>query len=117
MSSFRFARTFSSRANVQRASAFFLGSTAVMVPLRNRVIPTLPRTYSTATPEKKGGNGMLLLIGAALIGGGAGYYFYANDTAKVTEKDEKVVKKGLDYQSVYNQIADILEDNDYDDGS
>ncbi|CAG8707061.1 3152_t:CDS:2, partial [Acaulospora colombiana] len=86
-------------------------------PFCNRVVPTLSRSYSTAPPEKKGGSGTLLLIGAALLGGGAGYYFYASDNAKVTEKVEKTVKKGVDYQSVYNQIADILEDNDYDDGS
>ncbi|RIA94694.1 heme peroxidase, partial [Glomus cerebriforme] len=77
------------------------------------------RAYSTEKTEQKtggGGGSKILWLGAiGLIGAGAGYYYYnTNSTLNTT----KVLKKPIiDYQKVYNEIADILEDNDWDDGS
>ncbi|CAG8590201.1 9792_t:CDS:2 [Ambispora gerdemannii] len=80
------------------------------------------RAFSTATEEKSGGGGSKLVwIAAGLVGAGAGYYIFS--TQQIIQKVEPLAeatpppKKEIDYQSVYNQIADILEDNDYDDGS
>ncbi|KAJ2842333.1 heme peroxidase, partial [Coemansia erecta] len=49
----------------------------------------------------------------ALIGGAlAGWHFFSN-----TEASDAHAWKKVDYQTVYKEIADILEEEDYDDGS
>ncbi|CAG8597168.1 2994_t:CDS:2 [Racocetra fulgida] len=86
----------------------------VSVSFRNRIFPSA-RSYTTQTPEKKGGSSALLWIGAGLIAAGAGYYYFVYPEAGV--KTLVPTNKEPDYQKIYNQIADILEDNDWDDGS
>ncbi|CAG8478952.1 10634_t:CDS:2, partial [Scutellospora calospora] len=116
MSSFRFVRCFSTRARVPRASTFVFGSmTPISVSLRSRVIPSVSRSYTTQTTEKKGGSNTLLIIGAGLIAAGAGYYYFTSSEAGLNTFVS--TKKELDYQKIYDQIADTLEDNDWDDGS
>jgi cytochrome c peroxidase len=63
----------------------------------------LSRRFSTADEAKSGSNGLIwLVLGAAAAAGG--YYYYEE-------------QKPLDYQAVYNAIAEKLENSDYDDGS
>jgi cytochrome c peroxidase len=121
MSSMRFVRGFSTRANVAKFVVNSARPKAVLGThaLRPLVIPNLKRAYSTQEEKTESGrsSNLLLWLGAAgLIGAGAGYYFYSYDNVlgKATKKPET---KTVDYQKVYNQIADILEDNDWDDGS
>ncbi|GAA5924321.1 hypothetical protein JCM3775_005658 [Rhodotorula graminis] len=77
------------------------------------------RSYASAAPAPKaGGNGGLLfgLLGVGVVGGGL--YLYArpdSDDAR-TVKDAASTKE-VDYQKVYNAIAESLEDEKYDDGS
>ncbi|TGZ78893.1 cytochrome c peroxidase [Ascodesmis nigricans] len=80
------------------------------------------RAYSSAPPAaKSGGNsGLIALLGLAGAGGGA-YYLYTQDQLAQfgfpAPKTGPFVPTKEDYQKVYTAIADILEDNDYDDGS
>jgi cytochrome c peroxidase len=61
------------------------------------------RRFASTGEAKSGGNGFIwLILGAAAAAGG--YYYYEE-------------QKPLDYQAVYNAIAEKLEDSDYDDGS
>ncbi|CAG8695459.1 13240_t:CDS:2 [Funneliformis mosseae] len=126
MSSIRFARAFSSRANAVKfiANATRPKTVSSTIPFRTLAIPSLNRSYSTQQtqqkeqPEQKSSSGsgrVLFLLGAGLIGAGAGYYFYS--AANSSEVSPTIAKETLDYQKIYNQIADILEDNDWDDGS
>uniref|UniRef100_A0A1D1XNN5 Cytochrome c peroxidase, mitochondrial n=1 Tax=Anthurium amnicola TaxID=1678845 RepID=A0A1D1XNN5_9ARAE len=124
MSSLRVFRAFSTRAHTVKFAANATCPKAVLntsntFSLRSLAIPNLKRAYSTEQTEKKtGGSGLLWLGAIGLIGAGAGYYFYSANTGgtliqtKVPEK-----QKTIDYQKIYNQIADILENNDWDDGS
>ncbi|KAG0240751.1 heme peroxidase [Mortierella sp. GBA43] len=83
------------------------------------------RTYA-AQPQRQsgGGGGSTLLIALIAAGAGAaGYHYYVQgDGAKVvgvaTDSSSSAQKgKPIDYQKVYNAIADLLEDDNYDDGS
>lgn len=72
--------------------------------------------------ESKGSKPIFIgLAAAAVAAGGAGYYMYAN--GQLGPMSGKLARPTLftptrdDYQKVYNDIAEILEDNDYDDGS
>ncbi|KAL5528522.1 CCP1 [Sanghuangporus sanghuang] len=116
-----------------RRNAF---ATAPRAAMRSsmRMRPTI-RKYSTESPPnpppKSGSNAWLYgsISGAALIS--VGYYLYStSDAGKEAASAAKSagqavkVKTNLvptkeDYQKkqVYNEIASILEDNDYDDGS
>ncbi|CAG8553274.1 9477_t:CDS:2 [Paraglomus occultum] len=81
--------------------------------------PTAYRAYSTQA-EKKSRGGALIALTALAVGAGAGYYFFspALSTAKTSPVSPPSPDSGeVNYQKVYNQIADILEDNDWDDGS
>ncbi|KAJ3131181.1 heme peroxidase [Physocladia obscura] len=73
------------------------------------------RGFSTASGEKKASSSaswaLPLLIGA--VGAGA-YYYQGSDLKQVTLSTPS---KPLDYQEVYNAIASILDNDDYDDGS
>jgi cytochrome c peroxidase len=51
-----------------------------------------------------------MALGTALAGGL--YYYYETGKAGLIAE-----MKPLDYQKVYNDIADLLDNNDYDDGS
>jgi len=77
------------------------------------------RAYS-AQASSSGGAGKTLFVAALAAGAGAaGYHFYADSqksTLPVVVAAEKP-KEPLDYQKVYNAIAAIIEDENYDDGS
>lgn len=53
---------------------------------------------------------------------GLAYYAYAKDSDSQAEVQSrytavKSANKNLDYQAIYNDIAEVLDNNDYDDGS
>ncbi|KAG0197940.1 heme peroxidase [Mortierella sp. GBA30] len=87
------------------------------------------RAYSAQPIRSNGGGGGMgstLLIAALGAGAGAaGYHYYLQSESSTLPKvtsastgapaDKK--KETLDYQKVYNAIADLLEDENYDDGS
>ncbi|KAF9977377.1 heme peroxidase [Modicella reniformis] len=86
------------------------------------------RAYTAQSQGGGGGGGMVstLLIATIAAGAGAaGYHFYAQgDNAKIVGASSVRIaegssksKKPIDYQQVYNAIADLLEDDHYDDGS
>jgi hypothetical protein len=78
--------------------------------------PSLLRTLSTSASSKKkpepeqeqgGSNNFLVWTVGALAAAGAGYYYQKGQLKSSTEP--------LDYQNVYNSIADLLtSDPDYD---
>ncbi|KAG0074444.1 heme peroxidase [Podila epicladia] len=82
--------------------------------------PRFSRAYSAQTAAPSGGAGKNLLVAVLAAGAGAtGYHFYADSqksTLPVIAAAEKP-KEPLDYQKVYNAIAAIIEDENYDDGS
>ncbi|KAJ3075650.1 heme peroxidase [Podochytrium sp. JEL0797] len=70
------------------------------------------RAFTTAA-EKKGTNWVLpLALGVV----GAGAYYYSPSLQQAAESVSGPAKP-LDYQEVYNSIAAILDNDDYDDGS
>jgi cytochrome c peroxidase len=78
------------------------------------------RGYSTGA-EPKGSNAGLY-AGIAAVASGVGYYLYANGqlgalSSKGARSQTVFIPTKEDYQKVYNDVAEILEDNDYDDGS
>lgn len=86
-----------------------------------RAAPQLARTsarrgFATGPSETKGNSNNNLLfgaLGAAVVGGGL--YFYA----RPDKDDNRTVKDAaspqeVDYQAVYNAIADTLDDDNYD---
>ena len=80
------------------------------------------RSYSTAAPAKSRG-GLFLGLTTVAAGAGGGYYLYSTGQldaylpASVPVAPKVFVPTAADYQNIYNDVADILEDNDYDDGS
>lgn len=75
------------------------------------------RNYAAETKPKKGGSGGLIFLTLAGLGAAAGYYYNSAQSIKVAPVAEEK-KKEIDYQKIYNEIADLLESNpDYDDGS
>ncbi|KAF9309396.1 heme peroxidase [Podila horticola] len=94
------------------------------LPLARRAISAAPRfsarAYSAQASAPSGGAGKTLFVAALAAGAGAaGYHFYADSqksTLPVVVAAEKP-KEPLDYQKVYNAIAAIIEDENYDDGS
>ncbi|KAF9182079.1 heme peroxidase [Haplosporangium sp. Z 27] len=78
------------------------------------------RAYSSQAAAPSGGFGSKLVFAAIGAGAGAGaYHFYLQNEGSslpaVTAADKP--KEPLDYQKVYNAIAAIIEDENYDDGS
>ncbi|KAI8847088.1 heme peroxidase [Chytridium lagenaria] len=82
------------------------------------------RALSTGTESSSsssgGSGGIFALLGVAAIGGGA--FFFQDDLKKAlgvgaAPVAPKRVTDAAFYQDVYNAIAAILENNDYDDGS
>ncbi|KAJ3221749.1 heme peroxidase [Clydaea vesicula] len=67
-------------------------------------------TQNTPKPTKSKAVPLAFLTFTGL--GAASYFYYQQSDSKPT-----FLKKPLNYQEVYNKIADILEDVDYDDGS
>ncbi|KAG0254972.1 heme peroxidase [Mortierella polycephala] len=78
------------------------------------------RAYSSQGAAPSGGAGKAIAIALLSAGAGAGgYHFYSQNEASslpaVAEAEKP--KEPLDYQKVYNAIAAIIEDENYDDGS
>ncbi len=71
------------------------------------------RFYSSEPPKSSGTSPLLYLAGAAVAGAG-GYYFYSQGGPASTKVFTPTKE---DYQTVYNEIASRLEDDNYDDGS
>jgi cytochrome c peroxidase len=88
-----------------------------------RAAPTLRqssrRSYSAAPP--KSSNSGLYLGLAALAAGGGGYYLYTQGQLgplnNISARPTLFKPTQEDYQKVYNDVAELLENNDYDDGS
>ncbi|KAF9924184.1 heme peroxidase [Linnemannia zychae] len=107
------------------ASRVLLRSPLASVARRAVAVQTFrntARAYSSqAAPS--GGAGKTLFVAALAAGAGAaGYRFYLEGQKSslpvvVTATEEKKAKEPLDYQKVYNAIAALLEDENYDDGS
>ncbi|KAF9353993.1 heme peroxidase [Mortierella sp. AD094] len=89
---------------------------------------TAVRTFASHHPQHPSGarsnsGGMSSLVIAALAAGAGavGYHYYAQGSklpqvlSTATSGGEE--KQPLDYQKVYNAIAELLEDDNYDDGS
>ncbi|GAA5906994.1 hypothetical protein JCM6882_000023 [Rhodosporidiobolus microsporus] len=81
---------------------------------------TARRTYASSSGAgPSGGSSNALLfgaLGAAVVGGGA--YFLSQSGQDDARKVKSAASpKVLDYQAVYNKIAESLEDENYDDGS
>ncbi|KAF9950846.1 heme peroxidase [Mortierella alpina] len=86
------------------------------------------RAYS-AQPNRSsgGGAGSTLVIAAlAAAAGAGGYHYYVQNEGSTLPKIASAKSAGagaskatepLDYQKVYNAIAELLEDDNYDDGS
>ncbi|KAJ2740547.1 heme peroxidase [Coemansia sp. BCRC 34301] len=98
---------------VARASA--ATTTTAKLPAASLSARALARTYSSQHQQhqmprmrKAGGSGAMLGVLAA--GALAGWYFYA-------QQDATPAWKKVSYQRVYKDIADLLEDENYDDGS
>lgn len=75
------------------------------------------RRFYSSEPTKAGTPTWIWLAGIA-VAGGAGSFCYLNQQGSLPSATPKVFKPTMeDYQRVYNEIAERLEDNDYDDGS
>lgn len=89
-------------------------------------VPSL-RAYSTETGSSKGSGATVWLLLGALLAAGGGYYVYANpgEASTVLKEGKQSVKaatgftpKLADYQTIYNKIAELLDEaGEYDDGS
>jgi cytochrome c peroxidase len=74
------------------------------------------RFYSSEPAAKQGSSSWLWIAGAAAIGGAGGWFYLNNQTTSAMPK--VFAPKFEDYQAVYNEIANRLEEKeDYDDGS
>ncbi|KAK3806711.1 MAG: heme peroxidase [Benniella sp.] len=80
------------------------------------------RAYSSQASSGGSGFGSSLIVAAIAAGVGAGgYHFYLESQKStlpaVVAAGADKAKGPIDYQKVYNAIADLLEDDNYDDGS
>ncbi|KFH45785.1 Cytochrome c peroxidase-like protein [Hapsidospora chrysogenum ATCC 11550] len=75
------------------------------------------RFYSSGS-EKKSSSPALLLGAAAAAAGGLGFWYYTSSDAPSAASAKVINPTKEDYQRVYNEIAERLEEkDDYDDGS
>ena len=84
----------------------------------NSTRTTFRRGYSSAAPPPK--SNTLIYLGGLLGAAGAGYYVYgqSNGFSAAAAPKGPFVPTFEDYQKVYNEIANRLEEkDDYDDGS
>ncbi|KAJ2458626.1 heme peroxidase [Coemansia sp. RSA 2424] len=102
-------------ARAPAATATAKLSAAAAAPSSARI---LARAYSSQQEQqqhqmprtrKAGSGGMLGVLAAGAL---AGWYFYTKQ-----QDDAMPAWKKVNYQAVYKDIADLLEDEDYDDGS
>ncbi|KAG0641132.1 heme peroxidase [Tuber brumale] len=96
-------------------------TTSTAAPIRQ----TGRRGYASGGSAGGGSSKIVIPLGLGLIGA-AGYYAYSNDLlpAAFSGAQASGLKTGGiftptrdDFQKVYNDVADLLENNDYDDGS
>ncbi|KAG1145092.1 hypothetical protein G6F37_004497 [Rhizopus arrhizus] len=75
------------------------------------------RGYTTTTgASKKGGSGRFLFLTA--LGGAGGYYYTSAQSIKTKHVPALSKRKEIDYEAIYKDIAEMLDENpDYDDGS
>ncbi|ORY01932.1 heme peroxidase [Basidiobolus meristosporus CBS 931.73] len=107
------------------ASPSRAASAALFGTSRNSAMRSMIRGYSSGPAKKSGSSPMLWAL--AFAGAGVAGYYMMTPPGKVAPLSspksnpgvnvETKQKNNLDYQAIYNDIADILEDNDYDDGS
>ncbi|EJU04153.1 cytochrome c peroxidase [Dacryopinax primogenitus] len=115
------------RTQLRRPLVGAAGRMPAVAPVTRNVI----RARGYATEAGGSSNTLLWVLGAAAAAGG-GYWYYAAGSTDVMKKEaESAVKSASqavkaatkftptkdDYQKVYNDIAELLDDNDYDDGS
>ncbi|GAA5974323.1 hypothetical protein JCM8115_006761 [Rhodotorula mucilaginosa] len=87
-----------------------------------RAAPQMARTagrrgFASGPSETKSNSNLLYgALGAAVIGGGLYFYARPDPNDARTVKDAASPQE-VDYQAVYNAIADSLDDDNYDDGS
>ncbi|KAJ3028056.1 UNVERIFIED_CONTAM: heme peroxidase [Siphonaria sp. JEL0065] len=87
----------------------------ILTTAARRIPSRVPlRSFTTAAEPKKGGSGWTIPLLLGAVGAGA-YYFQADLQKAATSVSGP--PKPLDYQEVYNAIADILDNDNYDDGS
>lgn len=96
-------------------------TTSIAAPIRH----TRRRGYASGGSASGGSSKIIIPLGLGLIGA-AGYYAYSNDLLPSTFSGAQAsgLKTGGvfiptkdDFQKVYNDVAELLENNDYDDGS
>ncbi|GAA5863982.1 hypothetical protein JCM1840_000657 [Sporobolomyces johnsonii] len=76
-----------------------------------------PNESSSSSSSSKNTNTLLYgLVGAGVLGAGA-YWFTRPDPDDPRTVKAAASPKEVDYQKVYNAVADLLEDENYDDGS
>lgn len=87
------------------------GSRVLLANAARRAPLTSTRAYTTGTGStKKSSNNTLLFLGLAALGGAGGYYYHnSQQGVKVLDSNKK---KGIDYNQVYKDIAELLEDNE-----
>jgi cytochrome c peroxidase len=118
-------------ASVARSLARAVPARQVSAPLRRNLAtaarssrPTISsqtkqharRGFASEAAPKGGNTGLWVGLGLAAAGG-AGYYVYSTSSSAADVKPTVFVPTKEDYQKVYNDVAELLEDNDYDDGS
>ena len=95
-------------------------TTSIAAPIRQ----TRRRGYASGGSTSGGSSKIVIPLGLGLIGA-AGYYAYSNDLlASAFGAQASGLKTGGvitptkdDFQKVYNDVAELLDNNDYDDGS
>ena len=113
----------SATRNFARAAFRSTPSTSAFKTSARNTAFTLPRQtfrqqsrrgYASES-TKSSSSGTLLGIGALALAGGAGYYFYSKGTLLSGSAGETrgiFTPKFEDYQKVYNEIAERLEEKD-----
>lgn len=75
------------------------------------------RGYSSE-PSKSSSTPLLIGAGAVVFAAGAGYWLYTSNGLSASDSKGPFEPTYKDYQKVYNEIAERLEEkDDYDDGS
>ncbi|KAG9244449.1 heme peroxidase [Calycina marina] len=116
-------RTFARAAIKATPSTFKTTARSTAFSLPRQAFRQHPRRGYATEPTKSFSSVEILLGVGAIALGGAGFYFYNQNGAtflsgSAGETKDLFVPKQEDYQKVYNEIAERLEEkDDYDDGS
>lgn len=118
------ARTFARAAfrSTASTSAFKTSARNTAFTLPRQTFRHQSRRGYASEPTKSSSSGLYIGIGALALGG-AGYYFYSQSNGSLFSGSAGETKgvftpKFEDYQKVYNEVAERLEEkDDYDDGS